>query len=99
MSAEEFHSLVNHESGLLGVSETSPDLRDLLARQDHDIRAAEAVAVFFYHAKKAIGGLAAALGGLDILVFSGGIGENSHEARARICAGLEFLGITLDPMP
>ena len=53
--------------------------------------------MFFYHAKKAIGALAAALGGLDILVFSGGIGENSPEARARICAGLEFLGITLDP--
>lgn len=97
-SAEEFHSLVNHESGLLGVSETSPDLRDLLMRQDQDIRAAEAVAVFFYHAKKAIGALAAALGGLDMLVFSGGIGENSHEARAGICAGLEFLGISLDPM-
>ena len=94
---EQFHSLVNHESGLLGVSETSPDLRDLLARQEHDVRAAEAVALFFYHAKKAIGALAAALGGLDILVFSGGIGENSIEARARICAGLEFLGITLDP--
>ena len=97
MTAEEFHSLVNHESGLLGVSETSPDLRDLLARQEHDHRAAEAVALFFYHVKKAIGALAAALGGLDILVFSGGIGENSCEARTRICAGLEFLGITLDP--
>jgi acetate kinase len=97
-TAEEFHSLVNHESGLLGVSETSPDLRDLLARQEHDHRAAEAVALFFYHVKKAIGALAAALGGLDILVFSGGIGENSPEARTRICAGLDFLGITLDPV-
>ena len=79
------------------MSETSPDLRDLLARQDHDIRAAEAVALFVYQAKKAIGALTAALGGLDILVFSGGIGENSAEARARICEGLEFLGIALDP--
>jgi acetate kinase len=96
-SPEQFHTLANHESGLLGVSETSPDLRDLLARQDHDFRAAEAVALFFYHVKKAIGALAAALGGLDILVFSGGIGENSSEARARICAGLEFLRIALDP--
>ena len=95
---EQFHALANHESGLLGVSETSPDLRDLLARQGQDHRAAEAVALFFYHAKKAIGALAAALGGLDILVFSGGIGENSAEARARICAGLEFLGIRLDPV-
>ena len=98
LTAEQFHSLVNHESGLLGVSETSPDLRDLLARKERDHRAAEAVAIFFYHAKKAIGALAAALGGLDILVFSGGIGENSCEARSRICAGLEFLGITLDPV-
>jgi acetate kinase len=55
------------------------------------------VAVFFYHARKAIGALAAALGGIDIVVFAGGIGENSPEARARICAGLEFLGIRLDP--
>ncbi len=93
---EQFHSVVNHESGLLGVSETSPDLRDLLVRQDQDIRAAEAVSLFFYQARKAIGALAAALGGLDILVFSGGIGENSTEARARICEGLDFIGIILD---
>ncbi len=93
---EQFHSLVNHESGLLGVSETSPDLRDLLARQDDDIRAAEAVSLFFYQTRKAIGALAAALGGLDTLIFSGGIGENSTEARARICEGLDFIGITLD---
>jgi acetate kinase len=95
-TAEQFHALVNHESGMLGVSEISPDLRDLLARQDHDIRAAEAVALFFYQAKKAIGALAAALSGLDILVFSGGIGENSPVARARICDGLDFLGIALN---
>jgi acetate kinase len=94
---EQFHALVNHESGLLGVSETSPDLRDLLERQHHDIRAAEAVALFVYQVKKSVGALAAALGGLDTLVFSGGIGENSPEARARICAGLSFLGVTLDP--
>jgi acetate kinase len=95
-TTEQFHYLVNHESGLLGVSETSPDLRDLLAREQHDVRAADAVSLFFYQARKAIGSLAAALAGLDILVFSGGIGENSPEARARICEGLEFLGITLD---
>jgi acetate kinase len=95
-TTEQFHSLVNHESGLLGVSETSPDLRDLLAHEAHDVRAAEAVALFFYQTRKAIGALAAALGGLDILAFSGGIGENSSEARARICEGLEFLGIVLD---
>jgi acetate kinase len=95
-TTDQFHALVNHESGLLGVSETSPDLRDLLAQEVRDVRAAEAVALFFYQARKAIGALAAALGGLDILVFSGGIGENSPEARARICEALGFLGITLD---
>jgi acetate kinase len=96
LSIEQFHNLVNHESGLLGVSETSPDLRDLLAREDSDVRAAEAVELFCYKASTSIGTLAAALGGLDTLVFSGGIGENSPEARKRICSGLEFLGITID---
>ncbi len=96
VTAEAFHRMVNHESGLLGVSETSPDMRDLLARRESDPRAAEAVDLFCYHAKKAIGGFAAALGGLDLLVFSGGIGENSPVVRAEICEGLEFLGITLD---
>jgi acetate kinase len=96
LTLDQFHDLVNHESGLLGVSETSPDLRDLLSRQDDDIRAAEAVALFCYRAKTWLGALAAALGGLDTLVFAGGIGENSPEARRRICQGLEFLGISLD---
>jgi len=96
VTPEQFDKMVNHESGLLGVSETSPDLRDLRARQDHDVRAAEAIALFAYQAKKGLGALAAVLGGLDVLVFSGGIGENSPETRASICAGLEFLGISLD---
>jgi acetate kinase len=96
LSIEQFHDLVNHESGLLGVSETSSDLRDLLAQQDSDVRAAEAVELFCYKAKTGIGTLAAALGGLDTLVFSGGIGENSPEVRRRICDGLEFLGVTMD---
>jgi acetate kinase len=96
LTAEQFQAMVNHQSGLLGISQTSPDIRDLLARQDHDICAAEALAVFVYQAKKALGALAAVLGGLDVLVFAGGIGENSPEIRAGICAGLEFLGITLD---
>jgi acetate kinase len=96
LSVEQFHDLVNHESGLRGVSEASSDLRDLLARQDTDVRAAEAVELFCYKAKTGIGALAAALGGLDTLVFSGGIGENSPEARRRICDGLEFLGVTVD---
>ena len=96
MTADQFDSLVNHESGLLGVSETSSDVRDLLARQNVDVRAAEAIELFCYQAKKWIGAFAAALGGLDTLVFAGGIGENAPEIRRRICAGLEFLGIALD---
>ncbi|HEV3163368.1 MAG TPA: acetate/propionate family kinase [Isosphaeraceae bacterium] len=96
MTVEQFDSLVNHESGLLGVSETSADVRDLLAKQDVDIRAAEAIDLFCYQAKKWIGALAAALGGLDTLVFAGGIGENSPEIRDRICENLSFLGIDLD---
>ena len=96
MTADRFDNLVNHESGLLGVSETSSDVRDLLARQSDDVRAAEAIELFCYRAKKWIGAFAAALGGLDTLVFSGGIGENAPEIRRRICAGLGFLGIALD---
>ncbi len=88
MTADQFDSLVNHESGLLGVSETSSDVRDLLARQNVDVRAAEAIELFCYQAKKWIGAFAAALGGLDTLVFAGGIGENAPEIRRRICEGL-----------
>ncbi|MBI5676359.1 MAG: acetate/propionate family kinase [Nitrospirae bacterium] len=96
LSPEQFNNLINHESGLLGVSETSSDMRDLLERQAADVRAAEAIALFCYQAKKWIGAFAAALRGLDTLVFSGGIGENAAEVRARICEGLEFLGIELE---
>jgi acetate kinase len=96
MTPEQFHDMVNRRSGLLGVSEISPDMRDLLAKQETDPRAAEAVDFFCYQARKWIGALAAVLGGLDTLVFSGGIGENAAEVRARICAGLQFLGIAID---
>ena len=96
MTAEQFHTMVNRQSGLLGLSETSSDLRDLLASEANDPRAAEAVALFCYQARKWIGSFAAALGGLDTLVFSAGIGENSAVIRSRICAGLEFLGVSLD---
>ena len=96
MSAAQFQKMVNHESGLLGVSETSSDMRDLLERETQDIRAAEAVALFCYQAKKWIGAFAAALGGLDTLVFAGGIGENAPPVRERICDGLGFLGVELD---
>jgi acetate kinase len=97
MSPEQFYAMVNSRSGLLGVSEISPDLRDLLEREKSDPRAADAVALFCYQAKKAVGAFAAVLGGVDTLVFSGGIGENSAEVRRRICEGLEFLGIEIDP--
>jgi acetate kinase len=96
MTARDFHQMVHHESGLLGVSEISPDMRDLQAREKQDVRAAEAVALFCYQVKKWIGAFAAALGGLDTLVFAGGIGENAFEIRARICEGLGFLGIHLE---
>lgn len=96
MSAELFQKMVNHESGLLGVSGTSSDMRDLLKREATDERAAEAVAMFCFHVKKWIGAFAAALGGLDTLVFTGGIGENAPVIRARICDELEFLGVELD---
>ncbi|MEO8204070.1 MAG: acetate/propionate family kinase [Betaproteobacteria bacterium] len=96
MGAQQFDRMVNQESGLLGMSETSSDIRDLLAAESNDTRAAEAVAVFCYQVRKWIGAFAAALGGLDTLVFAGGIGENAPLIRARICADLGFLGVTLD---
>ncbi len=96
MDADQIDQLVNRGSGMLGISETSGDMRDLLSRQAADVRTAEAVAVFCYQVKKWIGGFAAALGGLDTLVFSGGIGEHAVEARLRICDDLEFLGLRLD---
>ena len=96
LTPKQFNNLINHESGLLGISETSSDMRDLLAKESDDIRAAEAVASFCYQAKKCIGAYAAALGGLDTLVFAGGTGENAPIVRSRICEGLEFLGIELD---
>jgi acetate kinase len=96
MDAEQFDAMVNSQSGLLGVSETSSDMRDLLERETSDVRAAEAVALFCYQVKKCIGSFAAALGGLDTLVFAGGIGESTPVVRARICSGLAFLGLELD---
>lgn len=96
MTTNQFYEMVNHKSGLLGVSETSSDMRDLLAREAADVRAAEAVALFCYQAKKWIGSFAAALGGLDTLVFSAGIGENAPLVRARTCEGLDFLGVVLN---
>ncbi len=95
MNAERFYDMANHESGLLGISETSGDMRDLLVAEASDVRAAEAVAYFCYQTKKWIGAYVAALGGLDTLVFAGGIGENAAPVRARIVEGLGFLDIEL----
>lgn len=96
MSPVRLDRLVNRESGLRGISGTGSDVRDLLAREKTDPRAAEAVASFCYQAKKWIGAFAAALGGVDTVVFSGGIGENAAPVRERICDGLGFLGLSLD---
>src|SRR6185295_7653674 len=89
--------LVTREAGLLGVSGTSPDMQVLLAQRASNPDAALAVDMFCYQIRKAIGGLSAVLGGLDTLVFTGGIGEHAPVVRSEICAGLEYLGITLDP--
>jgi acetate kinase len=96
MSAKRFNEMVNFQSGLLGISETSSDMHDLLECEAQDVRAAEAVALFCYQVKKWIGAFSAALGGLGTLVFAGGIGEKAPIVRSRICEGLEFLGIKLE---
>ena len=89
--------LINQHSGLLGVSGSSADMQGLLAIESGDPRAAEAIALFCYRAKKYLGAYVAVLGGLDVLVFTGGIGEHAAPVRERICVGLECLGIQLDP--
>jgi acetate kinase len=96
MTATQFQQMVNHESGLLGVSGTSSDLRDLCASEAADVRAAEAVELFCYQVRKWIGSFAAALGGLDTLIFAGGIGENAPLIREQICDELSFMGIELN---
>lgn len=96
LTPKQFNKIINHDSGLLGISETSSDMQDLLKKETDDVRAAEAVELFCYQAKKWIGSFAAALGGLDTLVFAGGIGENCPPIRSRICEGLGFLGIELE---
>jgi acetate kinase len=95
-SASDLDDVTNRQGGLLGISETSSDARDLLAASPTDSRAKDAIDVFCYQARKLIGAYAAALGGIDALVFTGGIGENSPQVRAQICEKLEFLGIRID---
>ncbi|MBI2117287.1 acetate/propionate family kinase [Candidatus Peregrinibacteria bacterium] len=96
MAADAFYALVNTESGLLGVSERSGDMRDLLKAETHDRQAAEAVGLFCYRIRCWLGAYCAVLGGLDTLVFSGGIGEQASVIRSRVCDGLGFLGITIE---
>lgn len=98
MTTAQFQRMVSHESGLLGVSQTSSDIRDLLKIEATDVRAAEAVALFCQEIRKRVGAFAAVLGGVDTLVFSAGIGENSPAIRERICANLQFLGVQLEPV-
>jgi acetate kinase len=96
MDAEAFNHMVNYESGLLGVSGLSADMYTLLQHEHTDDRAADAVGLFVYQVKKTIGAFSASLGGLNSLVFSGGIGEQSAVIRSRICEGLDYLGLDLD---
>ena len=98
LSPKKFNHLINHESGLLGISETNFDMRALIKLEDSDHRAKEAIAFFCYQTKKWIGSFTAVLGGLETLVFAGGIGEHCPEVRTKICNGLEFLGIELDEL-
>lgn len=95
-TAKQFNRLINHESGLLGISETSSDMRKLIKNKNTNSCAAHAFNLFCYQTKKYIGAYIAALEGLDTLVFSAGIGEHSPEVRSQICDGLQFLGIKLD---
>jgi acetate kinase len=96
LGTDQLDELLSKKSGLLGVSETSSDMRDLLEHRGSDPRAADAVALFCHCVRKAVGAMAASLGGVDTLVFSGGIGENAAPVRGEIARGLEHLGIRLD---
>ena len=95
-SADKLEQLLNHRSGLLGVSGQTGEMKVLLEKRQTDPTAAMAVEMFCYQVRKFIGAFAAVLGGLDTLVFTGGIGERAAPVRAQICAGLEYLGVALD---
>ena len=96
LTPAKFNQLVNHQSGLLGISQTSADMKELVALKNKDTRAAEAFELFCYQAKKFIGAYTAALEGLDTLIFAGGIGEHSPAVRSQVCKGLTYLGLELD---
>lgn len=96
MTSSELSRMLNKSSGLKAVSGESGDVQQLLALEETHPQAAEAIQMFCYHARKTIGALAAVLGGVDTLVFTGGIGEHAPSIRSRICKGLEFLGIAIN---
>jgi acetate kinase len=98
LSTREIETLMNKQSGLLGISGLTSDMRELLAeaREENDRRSELAIEIFCYRARKYIGAYLAAMNGADAVVFTGGIGENSPEVRARICDGLQWIGIELD---
>jgi acetate kinase len=96
LSPEEYKNMVNHASGLLGISGTTGDMQKLLEAEATDAKAAEAVEFFCYHVRKYIGAYTAVLQGLDVLVFSGGIGQHAPQLRAAICGPLKYLGVQLD---
>lgn len=95
-NANDLEKMLNHRSGLIGVSGVSSDMKTLLEQREKEPHAAQAIEMFCYIARKYIGAFAAALGGMDTLVFTGGIGERAAPIRWMICDGLEFLGIHLD---
>lgn len=95
-TGSQIEELVNNSAGLLGVSGTSPDMRTLLSRRDSDTQAALAIEMFCYHVRKCIGAMSASLGGIDTLVFTGGIGEKAAPVRSMVCQGLGHLGVVLD---
>ena len=99
LTVHQIESLLNKQSGLIGISGLTNDMRELLeeAHENNDRRAQLAIEIFCYRARKYIGAYLAAMGGADAIVFTGGIGENSPEVRARICEGLQFMGLSLDP--
>jgi acetate kinase len=96
LTADALDGMLSKESGMLGVSGISADMRDLLSRETTDVAAADAVALFVHGVRKAVGAMATSIGGVDTLVFSAGIGEHSAPVRARVCAALAHIGVALD---
>lgn len=97
LSVAQVEALLNERSGLLGISGRSNDMRELLERAPSDARSRLAVEIFCHRVRKYVGAYLAVLGGADALIFSGGIGENSPEVRARVCAGMDWCSLQLDP--